>query len=447
MIKNSFISLFHFDPLAIIMISLVAFIGMCVGSFAYRYMRGDKQYRIFFIQLSLLITTVAMMVSADHLAVLFPVWCISNLLLVRMMVHKSSWKAALASGRLATKNYTLGAACMASAFTMIYYGTGQTSIQAIVRTSEECSIILPALVLLLIGAMTQSAIWPFHRWLTSSLNSPTPVSAIMHAGLVNGGGFLLTRFAPLYLEHSTLLTVIFAIGLVSALLGTLWKLMQSDVKRMLACSTMGQMGFMLIQCGLGLFPAAVAHLVWHGMFKAYLFLASGGAAQEKRFDLSYPPNPFTFICALICGVIGSIGFSYATCKSWFADDTTLLLMVVAFLAASQFALSILCHKIRQKIPLALAATILMGLVYGSSVRLIEWMMEPMLLMHPQPLNALHIAGIIVLTLTWLLFLFIRNKDKTIESPAWILKGYVKSLNASQPHPPTVTTHRNHYQYL
>jgi NAD(P)H-quinone oxidoreductase subunit 5 len=302
-------------------------------------------------------------------------------------------------------------------------------------------------VLLLIGAMTQSAIWPFHRWLTSSLNSPTPVSAIMHAGLVNGGGFLLTRFAPLYLEHSTLLTVIFAIGLVSALLGTLWKLMQSDVKRMLACSTMGQMGFMLIQCGLGLFPAAVAHLVWHGMFKAYLFLASGGAAQEKRFDLSYPPNPFTFICALICGVIGSIGFSYATCKSWFADDTTLLLMVVAFLAASQFALSILCHKIRQKIPLALAATILMGLVYGSSVRLIEWMMEPMLLMHPQPLNALHIAGIIVLTLTWLLFLFIRNKDKTIESPAWILKGYVKSLNASQPHPPTVTTHRNHYQYL
>jgi NAD(P)H-quinone oxidoreductase subunit 5 len=438
------ISLFHVDALALIMMALVAFIGLCVGSFAYRYIKGDTQYRVFFLQLSLLVASVATMVSANHLALLFGAWCISNVLLVRLMVHKKGWKAAKASGTLATKNYVLGASFMAAALAMLYMATGETNIQVLVHKPNTSSLMLPALVLLLIAAMTQSAIWPFHKWLTSSLNSPTPVSAIMHAGLVNGGGFLLARFAPLYFDDSMLLTAIFVIGLASALLGTLWKLMQSDVKRMLACSTMGQMGFMLAQCGLGLFPAAVAHLVWHGLFKAYLFLASGGAAQEKRFDLGYPPKPFTFIGSLMCGVVGSFTFSYASGKSWFPGDTTLVLMFLAFLAASQFALPLLRHKTLQRMPLALTATTLMGLAYGGSLHLVAWAMEPMDLMHPQPLNGFHIASIIALALAWLSILFLRHPQKT---PAWMAKNYVAALNASQPHPTTVTAHRNSYQYL
>lgn len=442
MAVQQFTTLIHFDALATIMIALVAFIGLCVGSFAYRYIKGDTQYRAFFTHLTLLIGAVAVMVSADHLVLLFAAWCISNLLLVRLMIHKSAWKAAKQAGILAAKNYAIGAVSIAAAFVLLYQATSETSIQALVHQSTVSPLILPALILLLIGAMTQSAIWPFHRWLTSSLNSPTPVSAIMHAGLVNGGGFLMVRFAPLYIDHSMLLTAIFVIGLSSALLGTLWKLMQSDVKRMLACSTMGQMGFMLAQCGLGLFPAAVAHLVWHGMFKAYLFLASGGAAQERRFDLGYPPKPLTFLTALICGVVGSLGFAYASGKSWFAGDTTLVLMVVAFLTASQFALPILREKTLQSLPIALIATAVVGLTYGGSVHLITKAMQPMGLMQPQPLNGFHIAGIIALTLAWLSILFLRHQHKT---PAWMLKNYVKALNASQPHPATITAHRNSYQ--
>ena len=437
------ISLFHFDALASIMIALVAFIGLCVGSFAYRYIKGDTQYRAFFTHLTLLIAAVAIMVSADNLVLLFAAWCISNLLLVRLMIHKRGWKAANKAGMLATKNYAIGAVSIAVAFGLLYNATGETSIQALVHQSTTSPLIFPALVLLLIGAKTQSAIWPFHKWLTSSLNSPTPVSAIMHAGLVNGGGFLLVRFAPLYFDHSMLLTAIFVIGLSSALLGTLWKLMQSDVKRMLACSTMGQMGFMLAQCGLGLFPAAVAHLVWHGMFKAYLFLASGGAAQERRFDLGYPPKTLTFLLALMCGIAGSLGFAYASGKSWFASDTTLVLMVVSFLTASQFALPILREKTLRSLPIALIATAVFGLTYGSSVHLIAWAMEPMGLMQPQPLNGFHIIGIFALTLAWLSILFLRHQQET---PAWMLKNYVKALNASQPHQATITAHRNSYQY-
>jgi len=422
------------------MITLVAFIGICVGSFAYRYMKGDRQYRAFFLQLCLLVASVATMVSSDHLALLFVTWCISNFLLVRLMVHKKCWNAAKASGTLATKNYVIGVACVASAFAMFYSYTGETRIQTLVHTSGVHSF---PLVLLLISAMTQSAIWPFHKWLISSLNSPTPGSAIMHAGLVNGGGFLLARFAPLYFNHSILLTAIFVIGLATAFLGTLWKLMQSDVKRMLACSTMAQMGFMLAQCGLGLFPAAVGHLVWHGMFKAYLFLASGAAAQEKRFDLGYPPKQFTFICSLICGAVGSLSFAYASGNAWLASDTTFVLIFVAFLTASQFALTILRYNTLQRMPLALIATTLMGVMYGCNLHFIDWVMEPMGLMQPQSLNGFHILGIIALSLAWLSILFLRNQQTT---PLWIAKNYVAALNASQPHPATVTAHRNSYKY-
>lgn len=434
------------DRLSITMMALVAFIGLCVGSFAYRYLKGDTQYRQFFIRLVALIGSVMFMVSADHLLLLLVTWCLSNALLVRLMIYKTSWKAAKAAGLLATKNFVWGAICVASAFVLFYTETGETSIQAIIHQTTLSTNTLLALGLLLIGAMTQSAIWPFHRWLLSSLNSPTPVSAIMHAGLINGGGFLLVRFAPLYLQSPALLTFLVVIGFGTALLGTLWKLMQPDVKRMLACSTMGQMGFMFVQCGLGLFPAAVAHLVWHGLFKAYLFLSSGSAAKEKRVDQGYPPSPVAFICALLCGLTGSFSFAVSSGKTWAGGDTTLVLIVLAFLTASQFALPMLQSKPLRRLPLALIGTALFGIVYGGSVQLIAWFMAPMELMQPQPLNGVHMAGILGLTLAWLSRLFLRTPEKAASSPDWMLKGYVTALNASQPHPDTITTHRNQYQY-
>jgi len=124
------------------MVVMLAFIGVCVGSFAYRYMQGDTKYRAFFVQLSLLVISVTAMVSADHLAMLLGAWCLSNILLVRLMIHKASWKAARASGTLATKNYLLGAACVAAAFGILYSTTGITSIQALVHQRTEPLLML-----------------------------------------------------------------------------------------------------------------------------------------------------------------------------------------------------------------------------------------------------------------------------------------------------------------
>ena len=443
MIYNFLSSFFNLDTFAIIMIALVSYIGCCVISFASRFMKGDAQYHYFFIKLIMLIMSVIIMVSADHLALLLIASYASNILLVRLMIHKASWRAAKASGLLAAKNYFASSSLIAAAFILFYLSTGKTSIDTIVHQNTQSFSMLCALVLILIAATIQSAIWPFHKWLVSSLNSPTPVSAIMHAGLINSGGFLLVRFSPLYLECPNILLIIFCIGLITALTGTIWKLIQPDIKRMLACSTMSQMGFMLVQCGLGLFPSAVAHLVWHSSFKAYLFLSSGGSTQEKKQPVVNQPKAMIFIYALICGIGGSLSFGYASNKWWTLRDTTFVLMIIALIAATQLALTILHANIKNKYLIAMTASMTASFFYGNSVYVVTYLMKDMQIMQPQVLNGIHILGTIALALGWLLMLVKGTKPLT---SSIALKCYVKALNASQANPATVTPLRNDYQY-
>ncbi len=303
-------SIFYIDGLAKVVIFLIVFIGLVVGLFAKQYLKGDSRYNLFFVTLPLIIAFVTITAIANNIFVFLLSWLASNAVLVAMMIHKPQWKAALASGKLAAKNFLIGFFCLSLALMLLYNQSGQSSIQSIIAFEyQDQTKLIIALLLILIAAMTQSAIYPFSSWLTSSLNSPTPVSAIMHAGLVNGGGILLARFAELYFKFPEILTLVFAIGITTALIGTFWKLIQSSVKNMLACSTIGQMGFMIAQCGLGLFSAAIAHLFWHGCFKSYLFLTSGSAAQEKKFNLNYPPSLLSFALAIVCGALGILSFS------------------------------------------------------------------------------------------------------------------------------------------
>jgi NAD(P)H-quinone oxidoreductase subunit 5 len=438
---------FHVDGLSLLLIGLVAFVGLCIAAFAARYLRGDCGQRRFYLLLTALCATIMVLVSADRLWLLLAAWGMSNLLLVRLMVHESGWGAARAAGRLAGRNFLLGFALLAAALGLLYLGSGQASIQAILQDPGSTALLTPALLLMLGAAMTQSAIWPFHRWLTSSLNSPTPVSALMHAGLINGGGFLLARFAPLYLDSSMLLAILFVAGIATALIGTLWKLMQHDIKRMLASSTMAQMGFMLAQCGLGLFPAAVVHLVWHGLFKAYLFLASGSAAKERRLDLDYPPGPFALALALACGALGSVAFAAASGRGWLPADGSLVLVAVAFIGGAQFALTLLRRRPLLMLPAAAGLTAALGAAYGASVHGVELLLAPAVPAQPAALAPWHWAAIALLLSAWLAMLFLQRPGGRSRLPRWVLRLYVPMLNASQPAPATVTAQRNHYNHL
>jgi len=123
------------------------------------------------------------------------------------------------------------------------------------------------------------------------MSGPTPVSALMHAGIVNAGGFLINRFAPLFVHTSDVLHWVFVVGLATAVIGSVLMLTQNDIKKALGYSTMGQMGFMIMECGVGALSLAIFHLIAHGLFKGTLFLGAGGVIGEARKNDGVPKDP------------------------------------------------------------------------------------------------------------------------------------------------------------
>jgi len=438
--------LFRPDRFSWVMAVLIVFVAANVMAFSRRYLAGDRNRGLHLVLVSLLAVSVLTMVFADHLLVLLLAWAVSNLLLVRLMMHKTEWAAARNSGLLALKMFGFGLSMLLAGFWLLADATGSPQIHRITASTQTLSSEATAgLLLIAVAAMTQSAAWPFHKWLLSSLNSPTPVSALMHAGLVNGGGFLLVRFAPLYLKAPGVLHLIFVAGLITALNGTFWKLLQTDIKRMLACSTMGQMGFMLMQFGMGLFAPAVSHLCWHGLFKAYSFLNAASVVREKR---SVPDrtgvSPANFVLACLAGLIGGWAFAQASGMAFGTKNTEFLMVGIAFMASAQVSVRFLESpgSFGKLLFLPLIGLITGGL-YGTSVLLIEWILEPLMLNQAQPLDPIYIAGFALVSLVW--FAMNLNLPGRLQSLAAWKRVYVIALNASQPHAQTVTSNRNSYR--
>ena len=439
---------FIVNEISWLMATLILFVSGIVHHFSLSYMSGDRNYRRYFLYLSLITISTLLMVAADNIVILISFWALSNLILVLMMMHKLQWEAAKNSGILAIKTFVLGLAFLSAGTGLLAYESGTISLNLIVENSDSLStpIRMISLFLIILAAFTQSGGWPFHGWLISSLNSPTPVSAFMHAGLVNGGGVLIARFAPVFLHESLLLDLLFILAVITLVLGGIWKLLQTDIKRMLACSTMTQMGFMMMQCGLGLFPAALAHLCWHGLFKAFLFLRSGSTiADDRRSNEERVSNFPTFFLSSLCGVIGAIGFVFGSGLSFNLIDTTTVLVFFSWMASTQLAHTILQKK--QSFLFVLTATVFClatGALYGLTVDIIELAVAPLQIWQPQPINSIHI---IVITLIFCIWIALNLKPFTDhEGSLWWRRFYVKMLNASQPDPKTITSNKNGYKF-
>ena len=435
------------DGLSLTMNMLIFFVSAIVHQFSRRYLSGDSAYRRYFLSLSAITLTASIMVCADNLLLLWAAWTASNFILVSLMIHKKKWQAAKNSGRLALKSLSLGSVSLLAACILLYEESGSLSIDFINNQSTigQSPWLIVLLLLITITALIQSAQWPFHAWLTSSLNSPTPVSALMHAGLVNGGGFILVKFSPLFLSAPLMLTVIFTVGVVTAIAGTSWKLLQTDIKRMLACSTMAQMGFMMMQCGLGLFPAAIAHLCWHGLFKSFLFLNAGSAAQSKRIvSEKSTHNVPSFLLACLAGILGAYCFAIVSEKTVFTLEPTTFLVGFAFISGAQFAHTLLRsgNIIKRLIPTFMLVAVA-GIFYGESIYFIESFLPDFSAKELPSLSAFNIAAFVLFFILWVSMSF--NSIRRLEKTRIWAKIYMRLLNASQPHPSTITTSRKSYQ--
>jgi NADH-quinone oxidoreductase subunit L len=173
-------------------------------------------------------------------------------------------------------------------FPDIFTAAARSTASVALLPGIECNGATAVTLLLLIGGMSKSAQFPFHIWLPRYLYAPTPVTALLHAGIINAGGFLINRLAPLFGLSSTTLHIAFLIGTLTAVLGASMMLAQNDIKNMLGFSTIGQMGYMIMECGLGAFSLAVFHLIAHGLFKATVFLNCGNVIHKARQEPHFP---------------------------------------------------------------------------------------------------------------------------------------------------------------
>ncbi len=441
--------LIHIDTLSAVMMAVVCGIGVVVELFSKNYLQGDRRYDIFFIQMALLIASVITVSLANHLVLFLGAWCVCNVTLSRMIAHKTTWSAARFSGKMALIQLILGTSFLATAFSLMYYATGSLMIQDIIQKPLDSWPMGLATVAIILAAMTQSALCPFHRWLISSVNAPTPVSALMHAGVVNGGGFLLLRFAPLYANNISFMNTIFVVGFFSTLMGSFWKVIQNDIKRMLACSTIAQMGFMFVQIGLGMFTSALAHICWHGLFKAYLFLSSGNAGKEKRKDLGHYPFVPALFFSFFNGCLST--FIFAKISHHTEWDAGIVVLGVVWISSAQLSLSILSTKSIKRAPFALMVSTAFSALYGLNVHYFDRLcsplwpkLQPMAIQNVRPL---HMVALCILVLVWILVLFLKYDKKTRFFPHWALFLYVKMLNSSQPYPKTITDNRRGYDYV
>lgn len=334
--------MFQFDYLASIMLTVVLSISLIIYQYAERYLESDVTRPRFLAQLCLITLSVSILVLSGNLLTAFIGWQFIGISLYITLNH---YHFDANANRASKKKFVInrwGDMCFLAAVILCYQHLGQSTYSALYHYPDTGLIGL----LIFIAIMTKSAQFPFHIWLPDTMEAPTPVSALMHAGVINSGGFLLARLAPVYVKHVWLMYLICWVGFVTALMGSLFMMYQYDTKKRLAYSTMGQMGYMILQCGLGAFASAVFHLITHGFYKASLFLNAGSTLVTHK-QSSYSRDYSLLISALAISallMVVSISWAlsiqlYLPVLMWFFIASSLLELVKANLT-SRFRLQV-----------------------------------------------------------------------------------------------------------
>jgi NADH-quinone oxidoreductase subunit L len=290
---------FYVDRLSAVMIMLITGVSVVIYTYSVGYMHQDRHARRYLAMICLTDFVLVCMVSSANLMMLFLFWQILSYLLY-VLAHNHAHTGTLAG---AFKTFTLlrvADTAFLAGIVLAYHLYGTLEFQELfVRAAENKTVLslwpgvdvsaaTAVTFLIFIGAMGKSAQFPIHLWLPGSLFAPTPVHALLHAGIINAGGFLINRLAPLFGMSSTTLHVAFVTGTVTAILGASMMLAQNDIKKTLGFSTIGQMGYMIMECGLGAFALAVFHLIAHGLFKATVFLNCGNVIHKARQEFHFP---------------------------------------------------------------------------------------------------------------------------------------------------------------
>ena len=433
-------NLLKINGFTVLIWTVVTFFSALISTYSTSYLKGFK-YQTKFMLLCLGFTfSVMLFVMANNVLLLLVSWFLMGFLMSRLIGVDTDWGEARAASKFTLRYFMLGTFFLAIGVILLATQLNTYMVSTLVLEVETLPyyIQLIAAISIIIAAIIQSAIYPFHRWLLSAMTSPTPASALMHAGFVNGSGILLAIFATLIFSSNTQ-DVLLIVGGLTAIMAQFTKLIQVNVKQKLACSTIAQMGFMIMQCGLGFYNAAVAHLILHGFYKAYLFLSSGEEIKQ-----SVPKNleelrikPLQAIVVLLYGAVAAILFTFITGKGTQIDSGIFLTLIVA-ITVGQVTYNLVKEKsvsTLQKIFLPPILFILGIGAYGLMYNIVTNIMSTMpMVAVATPLSVLQIVfGVI-----FLIGFFIMKLGVYRQIP-WL---YVKLMNVSQPNKNTILMYKS-----
>ena len=311
------------DVISAVMLCLVSFIGWVVLRYAATYVDGEARQGAFMGWMCATLAAVMLLVTAGHLVQLVLAWIATSLSLHRLLLFYPDRVQARRAAHKKLVTSGLSNLVIIMAALVLWRGFGSGDIAAILdaaRAGIAPTAAVWAAGLIALAAVLKSAQFPTHGWLTEVMETPTPVSALLHAGVINAGGFLMIRFADVMLAAPGVLAVLVMLGGFTAIFGGMVMLTQPAVKTSLAWSTVAQMGFMVLQCGLALFPLALLHIVAHSLYKAHAFLASGGAvdavaAVRRPGPIAVPSGAKVgqaFLAAIAIYALMTLGFGVAT---------------------------------------------------------------------------------------------------------------------------------------
>jgi NADH-quinone oxidoreductase subunit L len=290
---------FYIDRLSAVMMVLISGVGTIIYTYSIDYMYQEPHERRYLAMLGVAVFVLLCMVSSANLLMLFLFWQVLSYLLY-ILIHNHAHAGTLEAAFRTFTILRVGDVAFLAGIVVAYQLFGTLEFPdlfvAAARSTSTVSVwpgielngATAVTLLLFVGGMSKSAQFPLHIWMPRYLYAPTPVTALLHAGIINAGGFLINRLAPLFGLSSTTLHVAFVIGTLTAVLGATMMLAQNDIKNMLGFSTIGQMGYMIMECGLGAFSLAVFHLIAHGLFKATVFLNCGNVIGRARVEPHFP---------------------------------------------------------------------------------------------------------------------------------------------------------------
>jgi NADH-quinone oxidoreductase subunit L len=314
---------FLLDPLALTFCLLITGVGSLIHIYAVGYMAHDEGRRRFFGQFNLFVAAMLLLVLADNYLLLYVGWegvGLASYLLIGFYYNRPSAATAAKKAFIANRVGDVG---LSIAIMLMFAYLGTTSFAGVFSqiTGASTGVATAIALMLLLGACGKSGQFPLQTWLPDAMEGPTPVSALIHAAtMVTAGVYLIARSAAIFNHSQAARTVVTIVGAITLLYGCVCAFGQDDLKRVLAYSTVSQIGYMFLAVGLGsgVYAIGIIHLLGHGFFKAALFLSAGSVMHAmndrinmRRFGGLWRVMPITWI-VFVCGYLAIIGFPLAT---------------------------------------------------------------------------------------------------------------------------------------